>query len=486
MSTTGPEGFVGREPPGSRRGLQPAPSPSDTTYVMRNRAWIIYPVVAGALTAAWMASGRLPWIFNVTGLLSPILILVALKLWKPQQRLPWVLFAIGQFVFIAGDVVSYNYETLFNAHFPTIFPLDADGYVPFPGWADGLLPRGVRVPHRRHHHADPRADAGTRPLEPRRRADALDRPRHDLLGAADLAERLRRGRHAADQVDVDGLPDGRRVPPRGRDPPRRGRRAQAHVVLADDRRGRDAVRDRCDLRMAAAARRLRAGQRAARVRLDGLLHPVRRGRPAPLDAAALRACARDRPDAHRAPAHRAGHGLADGAGAARLGGQQGHHAELPGPDRRHLRAVRARGGPDVGTDDAPAGVPAPRTDAARGGRRARDGDEPRPRCTRRPARRSAGSPARTPYVRICETDAETGELRSWRRSAANAAVGPTGIVTSTRCKAGSATGWPAARATASGSARACSASRSPCRAEHATAFVAPLTIARRPCRGSWS
>jgi len=105
---------------------------------MRRYAWIIYPVVAAALTAAWFLTGRVPWIFNVTGLLSPILILVALWMWKPQHRLPWVLFAIGQFVFIAGDVVSYNYETLFNAKMPGLFPMDADGFVPFPGWADGF------------------------------------------------------------------------------------------------------------------------------------------------------------------------------------------------------------------------------------------------------------------------------------------------------------------------------------------------------------
>ena len=85
---------------------------------MRKLAWIIYPAIAATLTAVWFATGRVPWIFNVTGLLSPILILVALWMWKPKHRLPWILFAIGQFVFIAGDVISYNYETLFNPTMP--------------------------------------------------------------------------------------------------------------------------------------------------------------------------------------------------------------------------------------------------------------------------------------------------------------------------------------------------------------------------------
>jgi len=105
---------------------------------MRNKTWIVYPLAAGIGTVAWFVMGKSPWFFNVLGLLSPILILVALRLWKPERRLPWILFAMGMFVFIAGDVVSYNYETLFTLKFPMLFPLDADGYVPFPGWADAL------------------------------------------------------------------------------------------------------------------------------------------------------------------------------------------------------------------------------------------------------------------------------------------------------------------------------------------------------------
>ena len=44
-----------------------------------------------------------------------------------------VLFAVGQFLFITGNVISYNYAT-FNSAFPKLFPLDADGLTPFPVW----------------------------------------------------------------------------------------------------------------------------------------------------------------------------------------------------------------------------------------------------------------------------------------------------------------------------------------------------------------
>jgi len=65
------------------------------------------------------------------------MIVVALRMWHPERRLPWVMFALGMFTFILGDVVSYNYDK-FNAIAPSIFPLDADGLTPFPGWADAL------------------------------------------------------------------------------------------------------------------------------------------------------------------------------------------------------------------------------------------------------------------------------------------------------------------------------------------------------------
>ncbi len=113
---------------------------TDTAQV-RNRAWIVYPVAAVVATVVYYVFGHNSYLFNVIGLTSPVLILVAVRLHKPEQRAPWFLIAVGQFLFIAGDVVSYNYE-LFNLAFPQVFPLDfafnPAGDVPFPGPADLL------------------------------------------------------------------------------------------------------------------------------------------------------------------------------------------------------------------------------------------------------------------------------------------------------------------------------------------------------------
>ncbi len=108
---------------------------------VKNRAWIVYPLAAVAATVAYYVLGNNSYLFNVIGLTSPVLILVAVRLHKPERRAPWFLIAAGQFLFIAGDVVSYNYER-FNLALPSIFPLDyaftSTGDVPFPGPADLL------------------------------------------------------------------------------------------------------------------------------------------------------------------------------------------------------------------------------------------------------------------------------------------------------------------------------------------------------------
>ena len=108
---------------------------------MKNRAWLVYLVAATLATIVYFLLGQNSLLFNLIGLSSPILILVAVHIHKPERRAPWILIALGQFVFIAGDVVSYNYAR-FAASIPKLFPLDftfnPDGDVPFPGPADAL------------------------------------------------------------------------------------------------------------------------------------------------------------------------------------------------------------------------------------------------------------------------------------------------------------------------------------------------------------
>ena len=80
----------------------------------------MYPIVAGVATLAYLLVRGINVgpVFNAIGLSSPLMIVIAVRIWKPEQRLPWYLFALGQTLFVAGDVIAYNYERFFGTELP--------------------------------------------------------------------------------------------------------------------------------------------------------------------------------------------------------------------------------------------------------------------------------------------------------------------------------------------------------------------------------
>ncbi len=93
---------------------------------MKRRAWLLYlSGGAGALLVFLFAPGmRQGWFFNIIAVSSPIAILLAVRMWKPAVRWPWYLFALGQTFFVAGDVITYNYDKFFGTDLP--FPSIGD------------------------------------------------------------------------------------------------------------------------------------------------------------------------------------------------------------------------------------------------------------------------------------------------------------------------------------------------------------------------
>ena len=344
---------------------------------MRNRAWIVYPVVAGLAMVVWYLVDRPPIMFNLIGLASPVLILVALRMWKPEKRLPWILFAVGQFVFITGDVISYNYAT-FNGAFPKLFPLDADGLTPFPGLADAFylavyvfLIAGVLV---LIHARTPGRD----------RASFVDALMLSIgLGTISWVLLI------SPQANAEGVPFAvkltsmaypmmdvlllaaaiRLAVGAGRKPPAFWFMISAIVTLFVT----DAIYGWLNLYTANGYQPgqgpLEAGWMAFYVLFAvAALHPsmrvlseqARRDGSSPLGAAA----------------HPVGGRIAGGPVPDRLRDLEGRSDERSGVDRRDDRLVHPFGGSHVGPDAETGGIPAARAGAPRGGCQPRHRDEP--------------------------------------------------------------------------------------------------------------
>ncbi len=91
---------------------------------MAKRKWLLYPCFAAIATAVYYATGRQSIVFNAIGLSSPLLILAGVIVQKPKAKTAWYLFACGQFLFILGDILAYNYTKIFGTPLP--FPSISD------------------------------------------------------------------------------------------------------------------------------------------------------------------------------------------------------------------------------------------------------------------------------------------------------------------------------------------------------------------------
>jgi len=91
---------------------------------MKARAWALYLTIGSAVLTAFVFVHpiRVGPLFNIIGLSAPIMMVIAARLHSPRQRLPWYLVAVGQALFVAGDVITYNYDRFFGTEppFPSI------------------------------------------------------------------------------------------------------------------------------------------------------------------------------------------------------------------------------------------------------------------------------------------------------------------------------------------------------------------------------
>ena len=290
---------------------------------MRSRAWAIYLSIGGALLTAFVFVHpiRVGPLFNVIGLSASVAILIGARMNEPRQRLPWYLVATGQALFVAGDVITYNYERFFGTA------------PPFPSIGDLLLPQRLSVPDRRGAAAGPTEEPGPRPRQPDRLPDHRRRRRHAVVGVPAGPVRARPVSDARGEADRHG------VSHHGPDPVRGGRAARGRPreappgLLPDGWVRRRAVHDRHDLHTDPPARLVRQHHRPPRARVGTLLPVVGRGRAPPVDGGPGRADPRERP---ATPAQTAG------GARGRLVDRPDRHRD-PGDARRAGRRPRAGG-----------------------------------------------------------------------------------------------------------------------------------------------
>ncbi len=108
------------------------PDVIDEPSPLAGRAWWVY-LAAGVLLSgayalaqatgpSWLRSGL---VFNLIGGSSVVALIVGARR-NSGGRLPWYLLAVGQGLFVASDVLAYNYEGLFGS--PLGFPSLADPF----------------------------------------------------------------------------------------------------------------------------------------------------------------------------------------------------------------------------------------------------------------------------------------------------------------------------------------------------------------------
>ncbi|MEX2250838.1 MAG: PAS domain-containing sensor histidine kinase [Acidimicrobiia bacterium] len=102
---------------------------------MARRSWLMYLVVGTAVLAAFLVVPglRLGPLFNLIGLSGAVVIVTVMRKHGPGDRWPWLLVAIGQVLFVAGDVITYNYARFFGTDppFPSIGDLFYLSVYPF-------------------------------------------------------------------------------------------------------------------------------------------------------------------------------------------------------------------------------------------------------------------------------------------------------------------------------------------------------------------
>jgi len=114
--------------------------------LLARHAWQLYLGAMALITSvyllahltgpAWLHSGPA---FNLIGGSTVAALLLGARWSSPGRRLPWQLFALGQALFVVGDILIYNYQRLFATSLPSPSIADPFRLAFYPLLIAGLL-----------------------------------------------------------------------------------------------------------------------------------------------------------------------------------------------------------------------------------------------------------------------------------------------------------------------------------------------------------
>ena len=114
----------------------PTPESLSPAFVLsKESGWKIYLLVGSLVLTGFLVipSLRMGPLFNMIAVSGALAIIFTLGRHRPEQRIPWLLVAVGQIVFVCGDIITYNYERFFGGEppFPSLGDLFYLSVYPF-------------------------------------------------------------------------------------------------------------------------------------------------------------------------------------------------------------------------------------------------------------------------------------------------------------------------------------------------------------------
>jgi diguanylate cyclase (GGDEF)-like protein/PAS domain S-box-containing protein len=97
--------------------------------MLKRKAWWLLLAVMAPISGLYLVGPSAlhsGFVFNAIGLGAAAAIVCGVRLHRPGTKWPWYLFAIGQAVFVVGDVLAYNYQRFFGSEIP--YPSIADPF----------------------------------------------------------------------------------------------------------------------------------------------------------------------------------------------------------------------------------------------------------------------------------------------------------------------------------------------------------------------